>query len=178
MSETREPPADAEAVEEQARELVVLAARLVRHVRARGDAVPPELAELLRRHGLASRHLNLLIPLAVAGPVTVGELARRVSLAPASTSQLVTELLHAGLVTRATDPDDRRRALIAIRRDLRDTVAAVADGRLDPFRTALARLPDADRAAFLRGWRLLVDAHDQQLDQGHTDHQEGIPLTG
>jgi DNA-binding MarR family transcriptional regulator len=158
-------------IEGQARELIVLAARLVRHVRARADAVPAELTELLGAHGLAARHLHLLIAIAVGGPLPVGALARRVALAPASTSQLVNELLRAGLVTRATDPDDRRRALVAVHDDLRPTVAAVAETRLDPFRAALTQLPDADRAAFLRGWRLLIDAHDQQ--SRHTHDQEG-----
>jgi DNA-binding MarR family transcriptional regulator len=149
-------------LEDQARELIRLAARLVRHVRARAEAVPAELTDLLHANGLASRHLHVLIALAAGGPSPVGTLARQLALAPASTSQLVNELLRAGLVTRRTDPDDRRRALIAIRDDLRPAVAGLAGSRLDPFRTALAQLSGPEREAFVRGWRLLVDAHDRQ----------------
>ena len=143
-------------------ELIRLAARFLRHVQAKRDAVPADILEMVRAHGLGRRHMSVLIGLAVHGPQTVGALAGRIALAPASTSQLVNELRRAGLVTRAVDPDDRRRAVIDIDDALRPRVAALAEERARPFRATLARLSPADRAAFLRGWRILLEQHDHQ----------------
>lgn len=143
-------------------ELIRLAARFLRHAQARRDAVPAAITDLLRDRGLGQRHMSVLIGLAVHGPQTVGALAERIALAPASTSQLVGELHRAGLVTRTPDPGDRRRAVIDIDDALRPRIAALAEARARPFRATLARLSPADRAAFLRGWRLLLDAHDQE----------------
>jgi DNA-binding MarR family transcriptional regulator len=146
--------------EEDARQLVRLAARLVRHTQRQADAVPSLLQRLLDAEGLGPRHLHALIPLALRGPMMVSRLADDLALAPATTSQLVNELARAGLVERGTDPADRRRAVVAVRADLADALAGVADRRLQPFRDALAGLEPGERAAFLRGWQLLVEAHD------------------
>ena len=143
-------------------ELIRLAARFLRHAQARRDAVPGDIAERLRADGLGRRHMSVLIGLAVHGPQTVGALAERIALAPASTSQLVNELRRAGLVSRTPDPDDRRRAVIDIDDALRPRIAALAEARARPFRATLARLSPDERAAFLRGWRILLDLHDQE----------------
>ena len=143
-------------LEHQARQLVRLAARFIRHVQAEGDRIPIELRDLLRGHGLAARHLHAMIPLAVDGPMTVNDLAAKLALAPASTSQLVGELGEAGLVTRETDPVDRRRARISLRVHLISMITALAEERLRPLRAALSRIPAGRRAKFIEGWEILV----------------------
>lgn len=143
-------------------ELIRLAARFLRHAQAKRAAVPSGVTELLQSNGLGHRHMPVLIGLAMHGPQTVGVLAERIALAPASTSQLVNELRRAGLVSRTTDPADRRRAVIAIDDALRPEIAALAEARARPLRATLARLSPDDRAAFLRGWRVLVELHDQE----------------
>ncbi|HEY3687867.1 MAG TPA: MarR family transcriptional regulator [Streptosporangiaceae bacterium] len=142
--------------------LIRLAARFLRHAQARRDAVPAVITDLLRAHDLGRRHMSVLIGLAVHGPLAVGALAARIALAPASTSQLVGELRRAGLVTRSVDARDRRRAVIDVAGELRAPLAEVAAERARPFRMTLDRLSAAERAAFLRGWRLLVEMHDQE----------------
>lgn len=146
-------------------ELIRLAARFLRHAAAKRDAVPGEVTDLLRAGGLGHRHMSVLIGLAVHGAQTVGVLAERIALAPATTSQLVNELRRAGLVTRTTDPDDRRRAVIAIDDELRPRITAIAADRARPLRNTLARLDPEDRAAFLRGWRVLIEEHDRQTKE-------------
>jgi DNA-binding MarR family transcriptional regulator len=143
-------------LETQARELVQLAARLLRHAQLQADALPAELQQLLRAKGLAMRHLHVLMPLAIEGPMIVNRLAECVALAPATTSQLVGELRDAKLITRRVDPTDRRRALVSIRNELRASVIAVAEGRLRPFRATLASLSEHERTQFIRAWQTLI----------------------
>lgn len=146
---------DAE-LEQQVRQLVRLAARFIRRVQTEGARIPADLRALLHRHGLAARHLHAMIPLAVDGPMTVNDLAARLELAPASTSQLVGELSEAGLITREIDSLDRRRARISLRDHLISKIAALAEARLRPFRAALIQIPTGDRAKFLENWQILV----------------------
>ena len=148
-------------LEIQARRLVQLAARLLRHIQLQADVLPADLRKLLDAKGLAMRHLHVLIPLAIDGPMVVNRLAERLALAAASTSQLVNELRRAGLVTRQVDMTDRRRALIGIRGDLRPRILALAETRLGPFRATLARLSPPERARFLRGWQILIELIEQ-----------------
>lgn len=157
----RADQAPSRELEVQTRQLVRLVARLLRHARVQADAVPAELQELLQANGLGLRHLSVLIALAVNGPASVNQLAEHTALAPPTTSLLTNELRRAGLVHRQTDPADRRRAVISIRDDLRPGVAALAERRLHPLRVTLQRLSAAERASFLHGWQLLVEAHEQ-----------------
>jgi DNA-binding MarR family transcriptional regulator len=143
-------------LESQARELIRLAARLIRLVQGDGERMPTYFRDILRRNGLAARHFHAMIPLAVEGPMTVNELAGKLVLAPASTSQLVSELVEAGLITRGTDPNDRRRAHISLRRHLVSKVASVAKARLQPFRAALTQIPVCERNSFIESWKILV----------------------
>lgn len=59
------------------------------------------------------------------GPVTTGEIARLTGLASGSASRLVDRLEKAGFVERLPDPNDRRRALVALVPDATTRIAAV-----------------------------------------------------
>lgn len=170
------PSTEDPELEGQARQLIGLAARLIRQVQADSDRMPVELRDLLRAHGLAARHLHAMIPLALDGPMMVSRLAERLALAPASTSQLVSELGAAGLVTREVDPLDRRRARISLRVHLKAKIAALADVRLRAFRAALAQIPPAERKPFLNGWQVLVASMEAEtMGHAHPILQEDRP---
>lgn len=133
--------------------------RLIRR-RVRGTMPAPPLrgaqAELLR--------------LVVARPgIRVSAAAKELYLAGNSVSTLVNQLSRAGYLTRETDPDDRRSAL------LHPTPAAVSRLReWQARRSALVReqverLDDADRAAITAAIpalrRLARQLHDDHADQ-------------
>jgi DNA-binding MarR family transcriptional regulator len=153
---TKKTKEEVAELENQARELIRLAARLIRLVQGGGDRMPTYFRDILRRNVLAARHFHAMIPLAVDGPMTVNDLAGKLVLAPASTSQLVSELVEAGLITRETDPDDHRRARVSLRQHLVSKVAAVAKARLQPFRAALIQIPVCERNTFIEGWKILI----------------------
>ncbi|GHE39150.1 putative HTH-type transcriptional regulator YcgE [Streptomyces longispororuber] len=57
------------------------------------------------------------------GPVTTGDIARLTGLASGSASRLVDRLEKAGFVERRSDPEDRRRALVALVPDAGERLA-------------------------------------------------------
>jgi len=69
-----------------------------------------------RRHGLGRSDLDAIMWIATGTrsgqPVTVGELAHRLSLSPPATTALVDRLEAAGHVTRSRDSHDRRRVTV------------------------------------------------------------------
>jgi DNA-binding MarR family transcriptional regulator len=74
--------------------------------------------ELTRRHGLTTQRYELLLmaktPESGSSRVTLSELARRLSLAPSSTTELVARAETLGLVRRELDPSNRRAVYVAL----------------------------------------------------------------
>src|SRR5437763_5045102 len=119
--------------------LAVIARRL-----HRGTGVPDPLREAFKAGSLGPRHMPALISLARRGPMSVGELAGRLNLAPATVSLLLNDLNRAGMVERREDDGDRRRTIVSVHDEHRDMLIRLADERLDLLRRTLARLtPDA-----------------------------------
>lgn len=109
---------------------------------------------------LPMAQVELLQVLERHSPMRVSDLATQRRLAPSTVSRLIGQMLHAGLVDRGTDPDDRRAAVVSLtpagRRQLTDWVGANQDRIGD----ALAALPqDAQRRihAALPALRALTD---------------------
>jgi DNA-binding MarR family transcriptional regulator len=86
------------------------------------DAVDQAVAD---HFGVNRTDLAILAAAHLDGPLSAGRLAGTVTLSPAATTEAVQRLVAKGLLTRETDPADRRRARIAI-------VAAVGSA-LDRF---------------------------------------------
>ena len=73
--------------------------------------------QITRRHGLTTQRYELLLMIrtgAAGGRATLSELARRLSLAQSSTTELVDRSEDLGLVRRAGDPSDRRAVLVSL----------------------------------------------------------------
>jgi DNA-binding MarR family transcriptional regulator len=69
-----------------------------------------------RAHGLGRSDLNAIMWISTSArdgrPLTVGELAQRLSLSPAAATALVDRLERVGHVERAREPGDRRRVTV------------------------------------------------------------------
>jgi DNA-binding MarR family transcriptional regulator len=144
-------------VDDELRELLEILTLIFRSLRKHG----PELADVeplkhaFYEAGLRERHGRLLLTLAVAGPQTVGDLARRLALAPATTSLLVGELDRAGFVERNEDEADRRRTIVSLPDAVRGPAARLAQARLEPLRRTLEQLSPTVRRHFIQGLRIL-----------------------
>lgn len=106
--------------------------------------------------GLRDRHTRVLLALSLSGPLTIGELAARMGLAPATTSLLAGELDRAGFLDRREDDNDRRRTIVSLPESIRAPLEHVANAKVATLRRALERLDTPAREQFLEGLRLLA----------------------
>jgi DNA-binding MarR family transcriptional regulator len=130
-------------------------------------AAYPTLHAAWRRRGVqdqatgrrvSNHQAGILEQLDPAAPITVGELAQRLGVTPATISIQLARLVRLRLVVREADPGDGRRVRIR----LSEAGARMRNLRslLDPdrVRAALSRLPDSEREAAIDGLRALAAA--------------------
>ena len=82
--------------------------------------------------------------------LNLADLARRIQLKTAITSQTVSNLVGKGLMRRENDSDNRRKIMISLSekgREVAEDIAITADGYLDKY---LSVLTDAERAALFK----------------------------
>jgi DNA-binding MarR family transcriptional regulator len=147
------------AVDDDLKELIPLVFRFVRNAKGHGPGIE-QIRALLAAGNFGPRHLPVLFALAMSGPEAVGELAGRMGLSPATVSQLVNELERGGFVDRREDPDDRRRTIVSLAERHREPIEGYARRRLEPLRVTLETLSPEERAHFIKGWRVLVQAQE------------------
>lgn len=125
-----------------------------------------ELAQILQRKVLGPRHLPVLLMLSLEGDSTVGELAARVGLAPATTSMLANELNRAGFLDRREDDDDRRRTILSVPDRHRAVIEDHARQRIAPLQRALDRLGPRRSDQLLTALCILVDELEAEASAG------------
>lgn len=77
-------------------------------------AVDLQSRQLVRSHGLTGPQALLLKEVILAGELTVGQLADRVSLSQATVTDILLRLERRGLVARQRSSEDKRRVLVHI----------------------------------------------------------------
>jgi DNA-binding MarR family transcriptional regulator len=150
-------------VEEDLGELVALLADTVRGLKSSADPPPEALLAAVRAGSLGRRHMPALLAVTLAGPISVSELAKRLGLELSTTSTIVGQLSRAGLLDRAEDENDRRRTIVRLHDDHRESLSAWSEEAVSPIRATLARLSPEARAHFMDGWRLL---HEEATRRG------------
>lgn len=125
--------------------------------RLRGGPVPAPLAAAFREGSLGPRHMPPLFAVARRGPMSVGELAERLGIAPTTASLLVNELDRAGLLERHEDEDDRRRTIVSVPEEHRTLLVRLAEERVAVLRRTLERLSPEGREHFAAGLRILAE---------------------
>ncbi|MGH9086671.1 MAG: MarR family winged helix-turn-helix transcriptional regulator [Acidimicrobiales bacterium] len=124
----------------------------------RGErAVPSKVRELVEQGELAPRHLGALAVVAIEGPLSVSDLARREGLALTTASLLVSQLAEAGLVERREDDADHRRTVVSIAPEHRAESTAVLEARAAPLRRAIERMGPERTAALLEALEILTE---------------------
>ena len=99
--------------------------------------------------------------LALAGPVTVGELCGHLDRTQSVVSDIVAHLEGDGLVEREDHPGDRRRRLIWLSPSGREVLARDRDVlSVELLERAFAALPDGERRALLEAIDSLLQADD------------------
>ena len=122
-------------------------------------SVSMRMLRVLRREdeesGMSASRLSALSVIVFAGPISLADLAAAEHVRPPTMSRIVENLVQDGLVTRDTDPSDRRMVQIAATDAGR---AMLDDGRarrVSVIGGRLEKLADSERRALYRGLELM-----------------------
>ena len=142
-------------VEVAAAELLGLFGRVSRSLKRCAEPAPADLVAIFEAESLGGRHGPVLFAIALESELSVTEIAARIGLGVPTTSLLIGELSRAGLVIRTEDDVDRRRTKVSLHGDHREAIEIWIEEAMDPLRRTLLRLSAAERATFLKAWRIL-----------------------
>jgi len=112
----------------------------------------------LARTGVSPSQFMVLMALAETGPVCQQFLARVIGIDPRNIVPILDSLEARGLVSRETDPADRRRRLIELTGAGRRIVAELATLGAQTERELLAPVPQADQESLRRILRSVLEA--------------------
>ncbi|WP_433173117.1 MarR family winged helix-turn-helix transcriptional regulator [Actinoallomurus sp. CA-150999] len=122
---------------------------------------------------LTPSRLSALTTIATSGPLPVGELARRMSVSTPTVSHIVDALVKLQLITRRSDPRDRRVCRLAVS-DAGDELLDELGRRSTGFLAdRIRRLPTDQRvnlAAALPALETLAAAPDRPRSEGTASH--------
>jgi DNA-binding MarR family transcriptional regulator len=104
---------------------------------------------------IGGSRLSALTFIALAGPVSLAEIAAAEQVRCPTMSRLVDSLVADGLVTRDAHPDDRRRVRIAATPEGLRLLEEGRSGRMSALAGRLARLAESERRALYRGVELM-----------------------
>jgi DNA-binding MarR family transcriptional regulator len=141
-------------------ELLPLLPALTKAMTRRSHEVPASIHDDWHGHGLAPRHMNLLVSLALSGPMSVSELSTRLDVGLATASLIVGELGRVGLVVRSEDVTDRRRTIVDLAPAHRQAITAFVARRAGILKNVLASLQPQERTGLVKGLRAIVAALD------------------
>lgn len=145
-----------------ATELYFALGAVVKRLR-RNQQVGEALGAALAGASPAPRHVFALLQVASEDRLGMSDLADRLGVSLATTSQVVTDLADWGLLERSTDAVDRRRTYVTVAPEHQATIRALLDSRLRPLERALRRLEPDERTALVRGLTVLADELDQTM---------------
>jgi len=107
---------------------------------------------------LTMPQFRVLVVLAGAGPLRMGDLAERIGVHPSTLSRTVDRLVAGEWMERASAEESRREVHVKLSDRGRALVNDVTDRRRTQIVRVLTSLPDADRAAVRRGMELFAAA--------------------
>lgn len=125
-------------------------------------AVDLQSRQLVRSHGLTGPQALLLKEVILAGELTVGQLADRVSLSQATVTDILLRLEKRGLIERQRSSEDKRRVLVHItvagRRLMKRSLPLLQEAFLDK----LNQLQEWEQTQLLASLQRLADMMNAQ----------------
>ncbi|MDZ7736522.1 MAG: MarR family transcriptional regulator [Gammaproteobacteria bacterium] len=125
-------------------------------------AVDLQSRQLVRSHGLTGPQALLLKEITLAGELTVGQLADRVSLSQATVTDILLRLEKRGLIERQRSREDKRRVLVHItvagRRLMKHSLPLLQEAFLDK----LNQLQEWEQTQLLASLQRLADMMNAQ----------------
>lgn len=124
--------------------------------------------ETFARHGLNAAGFDVLATLRRSGPpyaLSPGELMASMMITSGTMTNRIDQLIKQGLVTRAKDPGDARRAVVKLTTTGFDLIDQAVAAHVKTQNALLAALSDQEIAALDDGLRKLMAAGER--DSGH-----------
>jgi DNA-binding MarR family transcriptional regulator len=141
---------------EEATDALMATSRLITAVVARTIAQVPETVTVPQ--------LRVLVMLATRGPLNMGTVAAGLAVNPSNATRTCDKLVDAGLVTRSTDPADRRRGVLELTSRGEGLVSSLMEARRAVLQDLVSRMPDPARQALVRGLEALLESVEQGPD--------------
>ena len=132
---------------------MLAACRILVAVAARSIAAVEEEADLLQ--------VRALVVIASRGPVSLGELAQAAGLHLTRTSRLCDRMVHAGLITRAVDPANRRQVILSLTFAGQQVVETVMQRRWAAIEPVLARMTERQRRDLVAALAAFAEAAEE-----------------
>jgi DNA-binding MarR family transcriptional regulator len=115
------------------------------------------IGHTMQRRGLGARHISALLTVALHGPMSVTQLAKRQRLTLKTASLIAVELQQAGLVDRHEDPADRRRTILQLAAGKERMINKGLANRAEHLRRTLERLTPQQREGLITGLQVLAE---------------------
>jgi DNA-binding MarR family transcriptional regulator len=157
-------PAELDELQKEAAGLLTVMAS----IRRSGGLLARRPVEL---SSLTGSQLDLVRVISRRPGLSVNEAAEELRLAPNTVSTLVRQLTDQNMVTRRSDPVDRRVACLDLTPTMRRKVGAFRDRRLATLVTAMTRLSPHDRRGVAGAVTLLDRLAAQLLEEEHAHEQ-------
>ncbi len=108
------------------------------------DTVKKQVVQPIREHGLTMAQFGVLELLFHLGPQCQKTIGQKRLTTGGNITQIVDNLVTAGLVVRKTDPDDRRFTRITLTGKGRDRITSAFESHLESLLKAFQPLPNMD----------------------------------
>lgn len=122
---------------------------------------------------LSVSEAHALSDIADHGPLSAGELAKRLRLEKSTVSRIIAQLQARGWMERTPDAHDRRVALLSLTPTGRAAACALAAARQERFSSLLRRIPSEERPALRRALDVMVGALEAEAVGGRTVAESG-----
>ncbi len=111
----------------------------------------------MQEHDLEQRHASTLLTVALYGPMTITQVAKRHHVTLKTASLIAVELERAGLIERREDPADRRRTIVTIAKGKQRIVEKGLNSRAARLQRTLDRLTPTQREGLITGLEVLAE---------------------
>jgi DNA-binding MarR family transcriptional regulator len=135
------------------------------------------LGQAMQEHDLEQRHASTLLTVALYGPMTITQLAKRHHVTLKTASLIAVELERAGLIERREDPADRRRTIVTVAKGKQRLVEKGLNNRAAQLQRTLDRLTPTQREGLITGLEVLAEetARDREQTNPDADPRAGSP---
>lgn len=115
------------------------------------------------KYGLGITDMKTLSALQQEGPMTAGQLAKRLSLTTGAVTNLIDRLERQDFVTRAPDPHDRRKVIVAVNERKLATSENVYLSMGEAFNTLVETYSTEQLEFLVRFYRATIDLTKQEI---------------